>query len=169
MDAHVEKDAVNRPSQADQDEIVRQRKDKLERLIAEEGYNPYLVEKWDRKHSLAYVRENFSHLAEDELDESVTIVTAGRVMTLRKHGKAAFANLADETDNLQLYFQSKDGSLNDDPEKMGGFFTMLQYGVLFPLGGLGYLPGEEEQAANQNIRLETSAAHTLRWFGGIFF
>ena len=25
---------------------------------------------------------------------------------------------------------------------MGGFFTMLQYGVLFPLGGLGYLPGE---------------------------
>ena len=71
--------------------------------------------------------------------------------------------------DLQLYFQSKDGSLNDDPEKMGGFFTMLQYGVLFPLGGLGYLPGEEEQAANQNIRLETSAAHTLRWFGGIFF
>ena len=63
VDAHVEKDAVNWPSQADQDEIVRQRKDKLERLIAEEGYNPYLVEKWDRKHSLAYVRENFSHLA----------------------------------------------------------------------------------------------------------
>jgi len=26
-------------------------------------------------------------------------------MTLRKHGKAAFANLADETDTLQLYFQ----------------------------------------------------------------
>jgi uncharacterized protein (TIGR04551 family) len=71
--------------------------------------------------------------------------------------------------DLQLYFQSKDGSLNDDPDKMGGFYTMLQYGVLFPLGGLGYLPGEEEQAANQSIRLETSAAHTLRWFGGIFF
>jgi uncharacterized protein (TIGR04551 family) len=71
--------------------------------------------------------------------------------------------------DLQLYFQSKDGSLNDDPDKMGGFYTMLQYGVLFPLGGLGYLPGQEEQASNQGIRLETSAAHTLRWFGGIFF
>ncbi len=107
MDAQYEKDAPNRLPQGNdgEDEIVRQRKDKLERLIAEEGYNPYLVEKWDRRHSLAYVRENFSHLAEDELDESVTIVTAGRVMTLRKHGKAAFANLADETDNLQLYFQ----------------------------------------------------------------
>ena len=71
--------------------------------------------------------------------------------------------------DLQLYFQSKDGSLNDDPDRMGGFYTMLQYGVLFPLGGLGYLPGEEEEAAEQNITLDTSAAHTLRWYAGIFF
>ena len=71
--------------------------------------------------------------------------------------------------DLNLYFQSKDGSLNDDPDKMGGFYTMLQYGVLFPLGGMGYLPGEEEQAADQNIRLDTSAAQTLRWYAGIFF
>ena len=39
--------------------------------------------------------------------------------------------------DFSLYYQSKDGSLNDNPDKMGGFFTMLQYGVLFPLGGLG--------------------------------
>ncbi|MCL2823173.1 MAG: TIGR04551 family protein [Polyangiaceae bacterium] len=71
--------------------------------------------------------------------------------------------------NAQLYFQSKDGSLNDDPEQMGGFYTLVQYGVLFPLGGLGYLPGEVSQAANQNIGLSTSAAHTLRWYCGIFF
>ena len=69
--------------------------------------------------------------------------------------------------DLQLYFQSKDGSLNDDPEKMGGFFTMLQYGVLFPLGGLGYLPGEEEQAA-QNIRLEPRRPY-LALGSGYFF
>ncbi len=71
--------------------------------------------------------------------------------------------------DLKLYFQSKDGSLNDDPTKKGGFYTMLQYGVLFPLGGLGYLPGEEEDAAEQNISLDTSTAHTLRWYAGIFF
>ncbi len=88
-----------------EDEIVRQRKDKLERLLSEEGYNPYLVERWERTHPLSYVRERYSHLAQDEVDESLLIVTAGRVMTLRKHGKAIFANLADETDNLQLYFQ----------------------------------------------------------------
>ena len=47
--------------------------------------------------------------------------------------------------DFSLYFQSKDGALNDDPDKMGGFFTMLQYGVLFPLGGLDYQAGEQER------------------------
>jgi uncharacterized protein (TIGR04551 family) len=44
--------------------------------------------------------------------------------------------------DLQLYYQSKDGSLNDDPTKLGGFYAALQYGVFFPLAGLDYLPGE---------------------------
>jgi len=87
------------------DEIVRQRMDKLERLLSEEGYNPYLIEKWQREHPLDFVRKNFEHLQADEMDESVSVVTAGRIMTLRKHGKAMFANLADETETLQLYFQ----------------------------------------------------------------
>jgi uncharacterized protein (TIGR04551 family) len=64
--------------------------------------------------------------------------------------------------NLGVYYQSKDGSLNDSPDKMGGFFTSLQYGVLFPLGGLGY-------QANEAFNPETSAAHTVRWFMGILF
>jgi uncharacterized protein (TIGR04551 family) len=71
--------------------------------------------------------------------------------------------------DLTLYYQSKDGSLNDDPDKMGGFYTMLQYGVLFPLWGLDYLPGEKDQAAQQNTTLSTSAAQTLRWYAGILF
>jgi uncharacterized protein (TIGR04551 family) len=66
--------------------------------------------------------------------------------------------------NLALYYQSKDGSLNDNPNKMGGFFTSLQYGVLFPMGGLSYLPNEQQLSG-----VETSAAHTLRWFMGIMF
>ncbi|MCS6899769.1 MAG: TIGR04551 family protein [Myxococcales bacterium] len=73
--------------------------------------------------------------------------------------------------DFQLYYQSKDGALNDDPERMGGFFTMLQYGVLFPLGGLGYQPGEISSAQNSAIPTnpDTSAAHTVRWYMGILF
>jgi uncharacterized protein (TIGR04551 family) len=68
--------------------------------------------------------------------------------------------------DAQLYYQSKDGSLNDDPSKIGGFFTMLQYGVFFPLGGLGYLPG---QVTVQGFDASLSAAQTVRLFLGIVF
>ncbi len=71
--------------------------------------------------------------------------------------------------DLQLYYQAKDGSLNDDPSKVGGFFTMLQYGVFFPLGGLGYLP--YQQAALPTIQggWDLSAAQTVRWFVGVVY
>ena len=109
VDAHHEQEVLNTVPGGDEsgpgDEIVRQRMDKLERLLSEEGYNPYILEKWERKHQLEYVRRNFDHLEADEIDESVSIVTAGRIMTLRKHGKAMFANLADETETMQLYLQ----------------------------------------------------------------
>ena len=68
--------------------------------------------------------------------------------------------------DLQLYYQSKDGSLNDDPTKIGGFFTMLQYGVFFPLGGLDYLPG---QLTNTSFDAGLSAAQIVRLFLGIVF
>ena len=66
--------------------------------------------------------------------------------------------------NAQLYYQSRDGSINDDPDKIGGFFTMLQYGVFFPLAGLQYLPA---QAMGNDASL--SAAQTVRLFLGIVF
>jgi len=59
--------------------------------------------------------------------------------------------------------------VNDDPDKMGGFYTMLQYGVLFPLWGLQHMEGEKDAAALQNMTLDTSAAQTLRWYAGIMF
>ena len=71
--------------------------------------------------------------------------------------------------NFKLYFQAKDGSLNDTPDKMGGFFTSFEYGVLFPLGGLGYLPGQEETFVNNKNEYEGETPQTLRWYLGIMF
>jgi uncharacterized protein (TIGR04551 family) len=68
--------------------------------------------------------------------------------------------------DLSLYFQAKDGSLNDDPNKIGGFYSMLQYGVFFPLGGLSYLPGEQTAALPN---WETSSAQTVRLFLGVAY
>jgi uncharacterized protein (TIGR04551 family) len=69
--------------------------------------------------------------------------------------------------NGSVYFQSKDGALNDDPSKMGGFFTKIEYGVLFPMAGLGYTPTDAN--AIQGGSSSTSAAQTLRWYLGAFF
>jgi uncharacterized protein (TIGR04551 family) len=72
--------------------------------------------------------------------------------------------------DFSLYYQAKDGVLNDDPDRMGGFFTMLNYGVLFPLSGLGFLPGQIDNArANGKPDPDTSTAQILRWYMGIFF
>jgi uncharacterized protein (TIGR04551 family) len=69
--------------------------------------------------------------------------------------------------DLSLYYQAKDGSLNDDPDKVGGFFAMLQYGVFFPLGGLSYMPGEQD--LNKLNNWDTSSAQTIRLFLGVVY
>ena len=71
--------------------------------------------------------------------------------------------------DLQLYYQAKDGTLNDDPSKLGGFFAMLQYGVFFPLGGLGYTSGETATMSNLGVSADTSAAQTVRLFLGVAY
>jgi uncharacterized protein (TIGR04551 family) len=69
--------------------------------------------------------------------------------------------------DFRLYYQAKDGTLNDDPTKIGGFFTMLQYGVFFPLGGLDYLAGTQQ--GNQIPDWSISPAQTVQLFLGVAF
>jgi uncharacterized protein (TIGR04551 family) len=74
--------------------------------------------------------------------------------------------------DMQLYYQSKDGSLNDDPNKMGGFYAALQYGVFFPLGGLEYLPGQQGTLPGTASKLpdySLSSAQTVRLILGVMF
>jgi uncharacterized protein (TIGR04551 family) len=67
--------------------------------------------------------------------------------------------------DLSLYFQSKDGSLNDNPDRMGGFFTMVQYGVFFPFGGLNHLSSDNPTGTVP----DTTTAHAVRWFIGVLY
>jgi len=74
--------------------------------------------------------------------------------------------------NGQLYFQSKDGSLNDDPGRMGGFFAKLEYAVLFPMSGLGYTPGQAaiiNSALRSSSAADTNLAQALRLYLGVSF
>ncbi len=71
--------------------------------------------------------------------------------------------------NARVYYQSKDGALNNDPTHRGGFYTSLEYGILFPLAGLGYQQGQVTSASALNVTLDATIAHEVRWYLGIFF
>ncbi|MBQ9896225.1 MAG: lysine--tRNA ligase [Synergistaceae bacterium] len=85
-------------------EVVRQRKDKLLRLKAEENFDPFITEKWDRKDFIEDIKNNFAHLEPEQEAGDAKLTVAGRLMTIRRQGKAAFADLADESGRMQLYF-----------------------------------------------------------------
>ena len=74
--------------------------------------------------------------------------------------------------NGRVYYQAKDGALNDLPGFLGGFFTEIDYGVLFPMDGIGYPPGTAAEIAALRRNPEaadTRIAQTLRWFIGIVY
>jgi uncharacterized protein (TIGR04551 family) len=74
--------------------------------------------------------------------------------------------------NASLYFQSKDGALNDDPLNMGGFFARIEYGVLFPMAGMGYPDCEaatiQDTLARPNVT-EIQTAQIVRLYLGAMF
>lgn len=76
------------------------------------------------------IRSAYGKLLGGRLD----VVWSRAASTRQTYGQAA--DLGIELD-AQLYFRSEDG-----PELFDGFQASLQYGVLFPLSGLGYAPGQ---------------------------
>ncbi len=74
--------------------------------------------------------------------------------------------------NGRLYYQAKDGALNDLPGSLGGFFTEVDYGVLFPMAGLGYTSTQADAITRDTGNPEyaqTRIAQTVRWYLGVLF
>lgn len=76
-------------------EQMELRLQKLQKL-REKGINPF-GERFDRSHSLQEITDRFTELE----NQSVTI--AGRLISKRDQGKACFANIVDQSGNVQLY------------------------------------------------------------------
>jgi lysyl-tRNA synthetase class 2 len=95
---------MQQQNEVSEEEVFRQRKDKLMRLREEENYDPFKQTSWKVEHDLGYVKEKYDYLQNDEWAQD-EISTAGRIMILRRHGKTAFATFEDESAKLQLCFQ----------------------------------------------------------------
>jgi lysyl-tRNA synthetase class 2 len=83
-------------------DLAQQRQKKL-KDIADLGFELY-PRKWEFTHTLPQILAQYSSLSAEQLEvEKVRVRVAGRVMTLRPHGKAGFAHLAGGGVRLQIY------------------------------------------------------------------
>jgi len=96
-------------------ELIRTRRAKLAELRAK-GADPFAVTAFERSHPVVEVRTAFEKLAVGE-HAGASVALAGRLQPIRRMSKkAAFADLADQSGRIQLYFKA---------EQMGeGFATV---------------------------------------------
>ncbi|GAB4336809.1 MAG: lysine--tRNA ligase [Calditrichia bacterium] len=81
----------------DLNQLMLQRREKLQK-IKELGINPYPYE-YDRTHTSGEVFVNFAELEEKE------VRVAGRIMSNRRMGKAAFCHIQDMEGKIQIYLK----------------------------------------------------------------
>ena len=83
------------------EELMRQRREKLDQLLAL-GVPPYAY----RFEATHHATEVLARGAEVTEEPGGRVRLAGRLMTLRGHGKAGFAHLLDGSGKIQLYFRA---------------------------------------------------------------
>jgi lysyl-tRNA synthetase class 2 len=112
-------------------DLILQRRKKL-RAIVDLGYEPY-PRKYDFTHKIPEVVTEFGKYSAEELSaQKISVRVAGRVMTIRPHGKAGFAHLAAGGKRLQIYVR-----LDAVGERDFELYKLLDLGDL--VGVQGYL------------------------------
>ena len=86
-------------------EMLQIRRDKLKKL-QEAGKNPFKIEKYIKTHHSKQVKDNFEKL------EGSEVSLAGRIMSMRGHGKASFIDIQDEQGRIQVYVRQD--AIGDD-------------------------------------------------------
>ncbi len=106
----------------DMNELMLQRREKLSQLRDEK--ERAFAEKYEKTHHAAEVEDNFEDLEEKE------VKLTGRLMAIRTHGKASFADLMDMSGKVQLYV--KQNNIGEDRYQ---FFQDLDLGDLVGITG----------------------------------
>jgi lysyl-tRNA synthetase, class II len=112
-------------------DLIARRKKKLQ-AITDLGFEPY-PRKFDFSHTIPQILADYgAHNSEELSAEKLSVRIAGRVMTMRPHGKAGFAHLAGGGGHLQIYIR-----LDAVGERDFELFKLLDLGDL--IGVEGYL------------------------------
>jgi lysyl-tRNA synthetase class 2 len=116
-----------RVTEPDGNELIRQRHAKLQ-VLRQRGVDPFGA-RYPVTHWAAPLHAELGSATEDELKAVGPVGLAGRVVTLRHHGKTCFAHLMDHTGRIQLYARAD--RLGDDYP----LFTELDLGDFIGVTG----------------------------------
>ena len=98
--------------------------------IRKMGMDPF-GHRFDRTHSSEDIKEQYSKYGHDELENLEDKVTiAGRIMFIRKMGKASFFSIQDKTGKMQVYI-----SINDVGEETYNLFKTADIGDIVGVTG----------------------------------
>lgn len=106
----------------DLNELMIVRREKLKEL-SDKGIEPF-GEKYDSTHPAQAIIDQFEEL------ENRTVSITGRIMSVRGHGKASFANLMDMSGKVQIYFRQ-----DVMGEEAYAIFNLLDIGDLIGVTG----------------------------------
>lgn len=98
-------------------------------LIEQAGINPYPYS-FDKNISTKEILSKFSDETKDDLADCRI---AGRIMSIRKMGKASFFNLLDESGRIQVYIRK-----DDIPEGKYDIFKLLDIGDIVGVKGYAF-------------------------------
>lgn len=105
----------------DSGQLVRLRREKLDELQAM-GISPY-INRFHINTTLSALIEKYSGKSKEELDEkSSDYITAGRMMSRRKHGKTTFVNIKDASGDIQVFINKN--SLGETAYEIFGKFDV---------------------------------------------
>lgn len=85
-------------------QLIKERKEKLEELRT--ITNPY-PQIFNQKNQIQEIIDEFNHFKAEEKSSKIFTI-AGRIMLERSMGKAAFLNIQDQTNSLQLYLNQQE-------------------------------------------------------------
>jgi len=91
----------------EKDNPLREEKRKKLHRLRERGINVFPYE-FKRTHTIEKLRQEFPGLQPGEKKENAKVRIAGRVMTVRSMGKAAFFNIQDQSGPIQIYVKPEE-------------------------------------------------------------
>ena len=139
-------------SEHDGNELIRQRHAKLEAL-RRRGLDPF-GGRYPVTHWAGPLHARLAAATEEELKAVGPVSLAGRIVTLRHHGKTCFAHLMDHTGRIQLY--ARGDQLGDDYP----LFTELDLGDF--IGATGEMMRTRTGELTLAVRAFTFLAKSLR-------